>query len=182
MDGSQFSNVIALALSVLAVAVSTLSALRQSRLMQHANLLPVLIDMFRDFREHEFRQHVVFIEKELWDPCHLKGIGIDDLPAEVRSHVIPVMNFFANAGMLVANKVISGVLAASYMRGSAQVAWSHLAPYIRNERDKRKDETYYLFFEHLAFVIGQYEPSKLKKVLNLKTVPESLEEFSARIK
>lgn len=69
LEASQVSNAIALALSLVAVAVSAVSAFRQATLMQHANLLPVLIDMFRDFREPEFRQHLAFIEEELWDRC-----------------------------------------------------------------------------------------------------------------
>lgn len=180
MEASQVSNAIALALSLVAVAVSAVSAFRQATLMQHANLLPVLIDMFRDFREPEFRQHLAFIEEELWERCPPGGTGIDDLPQEVRSRVIPAMSFFANAGTLVANGVITDVMAASYMRGSVLVAWSHLAPYIRNERDRRDDETYYLFFEHLASVIAQYEPTRLRDVLKLKTVSESPEELSRR--
>jgi hypothetical protein len=180
MDESQIFNAMAVALSVVAVIVSALSFRRQSTLMQHANLLPVLIDMFRDFRQPEFRQHLDFVEKKLWDQYPRKGIGIDDLPKQARQHVLPVMSFFGNAGTLVANGVVSDVMVASYMRGSALMAWTRLAPYIRNERERRDDETYYLFFEHLAAAIGEYEPARLKDALKLKTIHESPTERSDR--
>jgi hypothetical protein len=51
-------------------------------------------------------------------------------------------------------------------------AWEHLAPYIRNERQRIPDPNYYLFFENLAFVVRQYPPEMLRKQLKLHTTPE----------
>lgn len=176
MDGSQVANGVALVLSFVAVAVSTIFALRQSRLMQQANLLPVLIGMFAEFREPAFKEHLAFIETELWERCPREHGGIDDLPVEVRRHVIPVMTFFAGVGMLVKYGIVNEIIAASYMRGSTLAAWSRLAPYIYNERSRRADTTYFLFFEHLASVVSEYRSDRLDKELRLRRMPEPSQE------
>jgi hypothetical protein len=176
MDGNQVANGTALVLSLVAVAVSTIFALRQSRLMQQANLLPVLIGMFAEFREPAFKQHLAFIETELWERCPREHGGIDDLPVEARHHVIPVMTVFAGVGMLVKYGIVDDTIAASYMRGSTLKAWSRLAPYIYNERSRRAERTYFLFFEHLASVVSEYRPDKLQEKLRLRRMPEPSQE------
>lgn len=113
----------------------------------------------------------MYIERDLWEEFPPQHKCITDLTEEARSCVLPVMNFFANLGGLVLNGVISDVMAASYVRGSVLAAWTRLEPYIRNERHKRADDTYYLFFEHLASVISEYPPPVLKARLRAKPMP-----------
>jgi Domain of unknown function (DUF4760) len=177
VDGT-LTNGIAIVLSVAAVVASTVIGIGQVRLMrhtnsliQHSNLVPVLNDSFREFREQEFKQHMQYIETRLWDQCPHEQSTIRDLPEEAKVHVTPVMSFFGHVGTLLANGIISDQLIASYMGPTALTAWKYLAPYIRNER--RQNPNYYLYFENLASVVEQYPPGKLREQLNLKAMPGS---------
>jgi Domain of unknown function (DUF4760) len=170
MDGT---SIIALAISILAIGVSTFTAFWQSRLMRHANLLGALNEIFGEFRTLEFKQHLDFVTTKLRDQYPFERCHIESLPKDATRHVTPVMSFFGAIGTLVANGVVSEVVAASYMGGSTLKAWSKLEPYIRDYRNRHKDETYYGFFEHLAFVAEQYPPSKLQKKLDLKRMGDS---------
>ena len=132
-----------------------------------------MIDMFREFRAPQFKEHMDYIGNRLWQEASPKSFGTANLPETVRSHAVPVLSFFNTVGVLVANGVISDLTVASYMGGSIIRAWSRLAPYIRNERKRRQDENYYLFFEHLAYLVSENPPSKLNARLKLKSMPES---------
>jgi hypothetical protein len=173
MDTNLALNVVALAFSLVAIAVSSIIALRQVKIMQHSNLLPVMIDMFREFRAPEFKKHMDYIGESLWKEAPHESFGTSNLPEPARLHVTPVASFFNTVGVLVANEVITDLTVASYMGGSTIRAWSRLAPYIRNERTRRHDENYYLFFEHLAFLVSENPPSRLNARLKLRTMPVS---------
>ena len=178
MNTTNFVNVVSLALSVAAITLSVVISLRQIMIMRHANLLPVLIDMFREFREPEFKAHMSYVTTQLWEAYPPGQTGTSDLPEDARKHVGPVAGFFNMVGILVANKVVEDLLPASYMGRSVLVAWSRLAPYIYHERVRRSDENYYLFFENLVFLISRHGgPSKINARLKLKTVtvPPSVE-------
>jgi hypothetical protein len=67
MDASTFMNVLALMFSLIAIIASAIIAMRQSRLMQHANTLSILVELFREFRSGEFKQSVGYVEMKLWE-------------------------------------------------------------------------------------------------------------------
>jgi hypothetical protein len=54
MDLSVLLNIVALGLSFIAIMTSVALALRQARLMRHANVLPVLAEVFSEFRSLDF--------------------------------------------------------------------------------------------------------------------------------
>jgi hypothetical protein len=141
--------------------------------MKHANLLPVLIEMFEEFRAPAFKEHMTYLETELWRECPLGKMGMDDLPEEARRHVVPVATFFFTVGVLVANEVIDARLASSYMGRSILRAWTLLEPYIHNERQRRNDEHHLMFFENLAYLVSLNPPSKLNATLKLHNMPPS---------
>jgi hypothetical protein len=172
MDGANlFFNLATLSFSLLAVAASTVTALRQSRLMQHSNLLPVVIELFDRFRAEEFKQHMTYISTQLWKDYPPGTTAFEDLPHEARSHVVPVGSFFNLVGVLAANGIISDLMASSYMGASINQAWTYLEPYIRNERGRRQDQNWNLFFEHLAYLTSQLGPAKIDERLKLKRMP-----------
>jgi hypothetical protein len=172
MNGAILSNIAALAFSLLAIITSTITALRQTRIMQNANLLPIIAEVFDRFRESDFKQHLGYVSTELWEQHPpTKGIPFDDLPEEARRHATPVASFFGLVGMLAANGMISDLMVASYMGRSIVRAWTHLEPYIRNERERRGDPNWYLFFEHLASIVTAYPPSKIDSTLRLRRMP-----------
>jgi hypothetical protein len=170
VEASLTVSAIALAFSLIAIVVSAILTLQQLRLMRHANLLPVLIDAFRDFRSLTFKEHLEFIEG-LQDQYPPGKWGFDELPEPARTRANVVAVFFHDVGILVANGIIDDTLASSYMGRSVLRAWDSLAPYITNSRNQRNDPNLFLFFEHLAAIISQNPPAKLNKRLKLQPMP-----------
>jgi hypothetical protein len=172
VDTSLIISAAALGFSLIAIIVSTVLTVRQLRLMQHSNLLPVIIDIYRESRAREFREHLTFIETTLRDQHPPEKTSMSEMPEPAITHVRAVANFFGGVGILLANGVIDDVLATQLYGSSVLQAWYSLAPYIRDERRRRNDENIYLYFENLAFVVNQNPPSKLNARLNLRTMPE----------
>jgi hypothetical protein len=173
VDAGLILSVIALAVPLVAVVASSILTLRQLRLTTHANLLPVIIQRFQEFRSDEFTTDLDYIKTKLWKDYPPKEWGFDNLPEEARAPFRTVALFFNDVGILVANGVIDDVLATSYMGNSVLRAWNRLEPYIRNERCTRNDKYFFVFFEHLAFVVKQNPPSELNARLKLKAMPAS---------
>ncbi|WP_405733944.1 hypothetical protein OG607_38610 [Streptomyces sp. NBC_01537] len=65
MDGSTALNLLALFVSAGALATSFGVSLRQLRLADNSNVLPVIIDMFKETRSPEFLRSVEYIRAEL---------------------------------------------------------------------------------------------------------------------
>jgi hypothetical protein len=172
MDFNTTVSLSSLALAVIAAGLSTAVAVRQSRIMHHNNLLPVLIEMFGEFRSADFRERMRYIQEELWDEFPPDSSGTSDLPPAIRDRVAGVTSFFNSLGVLVANGVVDELVPSAYMGGSILRTWLKFSPYVYNERALRNDENYYLFFENLAFTVHLTPPPKLNKRLNLKTMPE----------
>ncbi|GAA2523345.1 DUF4760 domain-containing protein [Winogradskya humida] len=140
-----------LVVSILALAVSGGVAVRQLVRMRHSNMLPVALDLFREFRTPHFRDNMRYIVEDLWTE-HPPGddTGILDLPDDDRARVVPVVSYFNNVGVLVANGVVDASTVRSFMGGSVLRAWDRAAPYLRTERRHRADPSYNAYFEHLA--------------------------------
>ena len=90
---SNILNIAALFASLLALAMSSVLALRQSRLMRDANQLPVVIDLFRELRADTF----ITREQEIWrslpgdqDPAQ----GFGGIPTPLRTYVYDVSLFY----------------------------------------------------------------------------------------
>jgi hypothetical protein len=162
-------SVSSLLVSVLALLVSSLVAWRQLGIMRQSNLLPVTLDMFGEFRTPAFRISMRYLTERLWED-HPPADDLDmlGLPDDVREKIVPVVSYFNNVGLLVANGLIDERTVQSFMGSSVLRAWTRVSPYIRVERDKRGDPDYNGYFEHLAARCRQWPP----KPLGLQRVPE----------
>jgi hypothetical protein len=167
-------NSAAVAFSLVALVTSTIIALRQSRIMQHSNLLPILIDLFERFRSPDFKQHFRYVRTELHQNFPPHQHDIDNLPEAAGRHVSPVVDFFHLVGVLVANGIVDDLLVAGYMGRSVILAWSDLEPYVRAARRKRNDPNLYVFFEHLAYRMTRYPPPRINRLLKLATMTPSV--------
>ena len=83
MDAGTLVNILALCFSAIALITSTTFALRQSRLMQHANLLPTVAEILREFNTPEFKRDLHYVCTRLWDE-HPPRVPFDDLPDDPR--------------------------------------------------------------------------------------------------
>ena len=69
MTSSTVLSLSSLLVSLHALVVSAGVAIRQLARLRHSNLLSVALDVFREFRTAEFRDHVRYLQDDLWDQC-----------------------------------------------------------------------------------------------------------------
>ena len=138
--------------------------------MHHANLLPTVTEVFKEFNTPGFKDDLAYVCTRLRNE-HPPTVAFDDLPDEPRRRVGHVADFFFTIGVLVSTGVVSEVIVAGYMGRSILRAWGSLEPYITLERTRRPDEHYYMFFENLAVVMTRNSPAKLNKRFKLARMP-----------
>lgn len=146
-------NIAALFASLLALAISSILALRQSRLMRDANQLPVVIDLFRELRADTF----ITREQEIWrslpgdqDPAQ----GFGGIPTPLRTYVYDVCLFYQTVSYLVKFKMIDDGLVYTALHYRILRTWSSVELFVRGERALRGGENTFLnSFEEVAEVI-----------------------------
>lgn len=154
-----------LIVSAMALAVSLTAALRQLQLARHANVVPVLIDLFREHRSRPLMEARRFVYTELHQ-CDL-SLGLKGLPNEqTRDSVRELMWFYDNLGVMVAYRVVDVEPLAGYLGGSVIDMWSALAPLVHAERGLRtvasEPDRWQLYFEYLASRFEQVPPGKAR--------------------
>jgi hypothetical protein len=143
-------NVAALLASLLALAILSFLALRQSRLMRDANQLPVVIDLFRELRADTF----IMREQEIWrslpgdqDPDQ----GFGGIPTPLRTYVYDVCLFYQTVSYLVKFKMIDDRLAYTALHYRVLRTWSSVELFVRGERALRGGRNTFLnSFEEVA--------------------------------
>ncbi|NUO01380.1 MAG: hypothetical protein HUU01_12280 [Saprospiraceae bacterium] len=167
MQISEVIDLFALGTSLCALFTSLFVAYKQIRLSENSNSFPVAIEMFKEFRSLEFKQHLNHIITELPKLNSVEN-PISDLPKDVKKSALTVSHYFDNIGVLVANKAVDKKLVISFLGGTAENAWEILAPYIKAERKKRPNGMYQEFFENLIYEIKKSPPEIVMKKLSLK--------------
>lgn len=169
MDGSTALNLLALVVSAGALATSFVVSLRQLRLADNSNLLPVIIDMFQETRSPEFLRSVEYIRSEL-AAAHPPGDGYRHLPPEPKEHIRRVGMFYDDVGRLVAHGVVDERLVLGAYHRNVQRMWEALSPYVYNERD-RHDTLTMTYFEDLAARAGATSGNAIHASLGLRRLP-----------
>jgi hypothetical protein len=93
MNADRLLNLAAVVFSLIAIVASTTTAVRQSKLMEHSNLLPILSDVFGEFRATEFFNDMQYVAHSLWKDFPPSTSQWPDLP-EDKTHVRRVADFF----------------------------------------------------------------------------------------
>ncbi len=151
---------ISISVSALALLVSLGAGLRQLLLTRQANALPVLVDLFREFRGDRQREAriVVFSEVQSLDLTR----GLDGLPDKQRDRLRDIMWYFDNLGALVTHGIVDIQPIAGFMGGSILTAWERLAPLIYAERTLRGHPSdagqYQQYFENLVHLVERAGP------------------------
>jgi len=152
MDAGTLTNAVALSVSVLALTMSTLLALRQLRTTrasgQDANHTQVLLRLNGEYRTDEFQASEEFVLERLAEE-HDPELGIGRLPAEARRHVRRVGHYYADYGMLAALPTVDSDRIVGVVHFRVREAWVALEPYVKAERRDRGN-SYWRYFEHLA--------------------------------
>ncbi|NRQ34145.1 hypothetical protein HII36_20150 [Nonomuraea sp. NN258] len=171
MDFSLLFNILALMLSLTALVISALIALRQSTTMHHANELSVLVDLAQEFRTVEFQRAESYVIESLakeQDP----SLGCSRLPEEARIAVNAVMTFFSSIGTLVVMNMADEVLVVPLFGYRANRAWKALEPFVMRERELRgPNDGFGTFYEDLVCRIRDKFPLDKSYGLVLRRLP-----------
>ncbi|WP_157881127.1 DUF4760 domain-containing protein [Streptomyces griseoruber] len=152
-------EIAALVVSLLALAVSGVVSLRQLRLSQHANALPVVVDLFQEHRGVRLAQARTFVHEEL--PGYDLDGGLAGLPDEGRDLVRELAWYYDNLGVLVAHGVVDIEPVSGYLGGSVISVWEHMEPLVRAERTRRAQNTlpdpgrWQVYFENLYHLVRE---------------------------
>lgn len=162
----------ALIISIISLTVIAWLTGRQIRISEKTMNIPIVIDMFREFRKPEFKQHVAYIHNKLEKDNPDPKIGIYDIALPGKNSIIAVSHFFDNLGFLIIQKIVDEKTVISFMGESIQKVWDRLEPYIRAQRKKDFPE-YQAYFEHLVSRVKKNHPSKIREKLELEKIESS---------
>lgn len=164
-DGMSMKDYIPIVISILALAISYLLYFLTKQMTLKTNAIPVIIDMFREWRTEKigviasFTVIKKFSQEEI-DNC--EKITFDQIPdIEKRYHAVRVSHYFDNLGLLVYSGVLEPKHVISFVGSSAYKSWNILKTYIAAERELRKkrkndDPHYQRHFEYFAALYLSY--------------------------
>jgi len=154
-----------------ALAVSTFVSIRQVQQMSRQNVLPVVLDAFREARTKEWFQARDWVLDHLADECSADS-GVSRLPEPARGMVRSVGFFYDNLGVFVAYKVVTEDLVIGFFGVGLNQLWTVLEPYILRERQIRR-MGYMVFFEDLVSRFRSREPATVYEALGLRKLTTS---------
>jgi hypothetical protein len=126
-------DIIAIALSMAALATSAFLALQHHGEQRRANLLPYYTKLLDDLRTLEFHDHYRYVCTQLHND-HDPQLGISGLPDDARRAVYDVAYLFQGIGMLRLLSIVSDQVMTTFDVRVVQV-WDAVAPYVERERE-----------------------------------------------
>lgn len=158
-------NVVAIVISATSLAVSGVLAVRQNRTASAGYSLPVVLEIFDQFRSEEFfaaRQYVFLdLNKDFEHP-----IAYTDLPPDVRTKVRIVGGRYDDLGKLVAHGVVGEELIIGSGGTAIRRVWEAVAPFVYEERRKTGALTW-AYLEDLAERARRNPPQAIYTKLGL---------------
>ena len=147
---SELANIVAAAVSAIAVIVTAVFAVRQLRSAQTANHTLVAIELLtRDRSSDEFMRAEDFVLNELAARFPPPGVSVSDLPPDARHQVTRLSMYYNGLGQMLAFAAVDPRLLMGTVSYRSRQAWRALEPYILAER-ARRGQTYLSHFEHLV--------------------------------
>ncbi|MFE0174303.1 hypothetical protein ACFWZ2_18475 [Streptomyces sp. NPDC059002] len=164
-------EIAALVVSVMALGVSGLVSVRQLRLTEHANTLPVVVDLFREHRSVRLARarQVVFEQLPTWDLSN----GMEALPETERNLIRELAWYYDNLGALITHGVVDIEPVSGYLGGSVISVWEQMEPLVRVERAKRAQHAlpdpnrWQEYFENLYHLVREMPPSQARAQTDL---------------
>jgi hypothetical protein len=169
------ANIVAISISISAVALSSLFAIHQLRSMRRSNSTLVAIELLtRECRTSDFLESEEFVLHQL--SKNPADGGVNGLPADHRRHVSRVGLYYSSLGALSVFGGIEDRMIVSLVPTRARRAWFALEPYIMTERALRSP-TYLSFFEHLVCMIAEADLNKYHQSLGLRKIGSRSAQF-----
>jgi hypothetical protein len=163
-------TVLALVVSLVALAISSIISWRQLRSMKSANHLPVAIELLtRDYGKPEFQRQERTMMEQL--PSIVPAIPISALPEALYIDTLQVINFYDSMGILVAFGSVDENLVLATINYRIRRIWQTLEPFVRAERELRQGP-FLDFLEDLAARANAVDPQQLHDRLRLRQMPQ----------
>jgi hypothetical protein len=159
-------NVAAITISILSLIVSALLALRQTRTAAAGYALPVILEIFDQFRSEEFfeaRRYVYHRLNQEFD----RPVAYTDLPAEALAKVRAVAGRYDDLGKLVAHGIVDEKLIVGANGTAVRRVWESVAPFVHEERRKHGVATW-SYLEDLACRVRERPPREVYRELGLR--------------
>jgi hypothetical protein len=168
-------NLIAVLISISAIALSSLFAVHQLRSMRRSDDTLVAIELLtRECRTNEFLESEEFVCHEL--SKNPPGGGVSGLPSEFRRHVTRVGLYYTSLGVLSVFGGLQEKMVISLMPSRVRRAWFALEPYIMEER-ALQSPTYLSYFEHLVCMIAEADLAEIHQDLKLRKIGSRSAQF-----
>lgn len=181
--------------AVAAVVIAFWQVRRTILATDQSNALPVVTNLFNEFRSADFQSHIDVVlttapdesawpDRSTW-PAGAKNPGFGGhLSADVdqwRWSALQVTYFFEYLGILIAHRLIPEEVVVDATANSVARTWSVLEPFIRAERQRREEATkgtavssgFVRHYEHLVAltaVDGGPADAVIHRRLDLRTV------------
>lgn len=156
-------NVATLVVSLVALVVSAIVGVRQIRLSDGGNQLPVVLEAFRESRAPGWLPANEYVLNTLATKCSPEH-GHRGLPDEARVHTNAIGLFYDDLGKLVAHGVIDKDLVIGAYGTMIVRLWDALAPFVYTER-RLYGLHFWIYFEHLAALTGQTDMDRVYRSL-----------------
>ncbi|WP_157430524.1 DUF4760 domain-containing protein [Actinomadura macra] len=158
-------NLVAIALSALALACSTYLAHRQVTLMHRSAYLPVYLAFLNEFRSMEFHDRYRFVCERLPHE-HEPGNGLSGLPDEARRAVLDIAYYFQNLILVwrlsLLDEQVLATMGIRFLR-----VWDAIAPFVERERELMGAPEFRLMSSLEAFAeeVRQSRPPRRRRLL-----------------
>ena len=135
VDTSQIINLAAVVTALAAVLASSLLSMRAIRLAQHANHVPIIVNLLAPHRSGEF----VSKETELWNelPKQDSACGFMKLPDPIRSHAFDIGLYYHVLGYLSEYGLADREFLIVQTHYRMLRTWKAIEPFVKGERQLR---------------------------------------------
>jgi len=163
-------NVVAIAVSLAAVGVSSFIALRQATLSRQANQVLTFVDLLSESRSADFRRR----EHSVWTklPDQPPGTTFAALPDDVRMDVEVVCSFYSALAYCIAIGVLDTSLALAPLRYRLLKTWDLVYPLLLAERAERGDgDSYFSLLEDMVGAARMTDQRRTEQRLSRQAFP-----------
>lgn len=150
------------AVSLVALAISTVFAIRQTRLTQNSSQLPIFLQFFRELGTTNLHIKEITLWEELaaLDP----SLGFSELPEPTRSHAYNVANYYLMLAYLVAFELVDERMALLPVYFRLQKTWGLMKPFVEQERRWRGVDS--SFLNTVEALVEKIESPQMQMRLN----------------
>jgi hypothetical protein len=131
------ANITAIALSVIALGISTWLAVRQALLSKRANHLPAYLHLLSEFRSREFNDHYLYVCEKLAGE-HDSELGISGLPNNAREAVYDIAYYYQEFAILILTRIVDEDVVLAFFHWRIIRVWEAISPYVSREREISK--------------------------------------------